>query len=61
MNGVLNILKTELSKIEDIYKKYHYGEKISYTDEDEISKNLEGMINSFGEIQGLDLYKEINQ
>ena len=53
-------IENRLSKIEDIYKKYHYGEKISYTDEDEISKNLEGMINSFGEIQGLDLYKEIN-
>jgi hypothetical protein len=54
-------IENRLSKIEDIYKKYHYGEKISYTDEDEISKNLEGMINSFGGIQGLDLYKEMHQ
>ena len=50
-----------LINVEDIYKKYHHGKKISYTDEDEISKNLEGMVDSFGEIHGLDLYKEINE
>lgn len=54
-------IEKRLVNVEDIYNKYHHGEEISYTDEDEISKNLEGMINSFGEIQGLDLYKEINQ
>ena len=54
-------IEKRLVNVEDIYKKYHHGEKISSPDEDEISKNLEGMINSFGEIQGLDLYKEINQ
>ena len=54
-------IEKRLVNVEDIYKKYHHSEKISYPDEDEISKNLEGMINSFGEIQGLDLYKEINQ
>lgn len=54
-------IENRLSKIEDIYKKYHYGEKISYTDEDEISKHLEEMINSFEKTHGLDLYKEINQ
>ncbi|WP_230622254.1 hypothetical protein [Aggregatibacter sp. Marseille-P9115] len=54
-------VEKRLVNVEDIYKKYHHGEKISYPDEDKISKNLEGMINSFGEIQGLDLYKEINQ
>ena len=52
-------IEKRLVNVEDIYKKYHHGEKISYPDEDEISKNLEGMINSFGEIQGLDLYKEM--
>ena len=52
-------IEKSLVNVEDIYKKYHHGEKISYTDENEISKNLEEMINSFGEIQGLDLYKEI--
>ena len=54
-------IEKRLFNVEDIYKKYHHGKKISYTDEDEISKNLEGMVNSFGEIEGLDLYKEINQ
>ena len=54
-------IEKSLVNVEDIYKKYHHGEKISYTDENEISKNLEEMINSFGEIQGLDLYKEINK
>lgn len=54
-------IENRLSKIEDIYKKYHHGEKISYTDENEISKNLKAMINSFGGIQGLDLYKEMHQ
>lgn len=54
-------IEKRLINVEDIYNKYHHGEEISYTDEDEISKNLEGMINSFGEIQGLELYKEINE
>lgn len=54
-------IEKRLINVEDIYKKYHHGKEISYTDEDEISKNLEGMVNSFGEIQGLDLYKEINE
>lgn len=54
-------IEKRLINVEDIYKKYHNGKKISYTDEDEISKNLEGMVNSFGEIHGLDLYKEINE
>lgn len=54
-------IEKRLVNVEDIYKKYHHSEKISYPDEDEISKNLEEMINSFDDIQGLDLYKEIHQ